>query len=317
MGIIAIDLKSTSLTSAALGQTGKILDMENVNIKGLKGSEVSSLIQKQIKKILNLFKNKPIEIKSIGISVPGIYFSKTGTVWAPNIPEWKNYPLRQELFNFFIDYNIRVKIASNRTCDILGEMWLGAAKGSKNAIYLSIGNGIGAGVLIDGKILHGFNDGVGAVGWLALDQPFKESYNAKGCFEYLASGVGILNAAAELISKSKNYSGSLKKKTIEQLTFNDIIEAYKLKDSIAVKVIHQTIEYWGMAVANIISLFNPEIVIFGGILFGPAIVFLDDIKNEARKWAQPIFIEKVKFLGSKLGANAGLFGAGHLAMKKF
>jgi glucokinase len=317
LGIIAIDLKSTSLTSAALGQTGKILDMDNINIKGLKGIEVSNLIQKQIKKLLNTFKNRPIEIKSIGISVPGIYFSKSGTVWAPNIPEWENYPLRQELFNFFIDHNIRVKIASSRTCDILGEMWLGAAKGSKNAIYLSLGNGIGAGVLIDGKILHGFNDGVGAVGWLALDQPFKESYKSKGCFESLASGVGILNATIELINKNKKYSGALKKKNIDQLTFNDIIEAYRLKDSVAVKVIHQSIEYWGMAVANMISLFNPEIVILGGILFGPALVFLDDIKNETRKWAQPIFIEKVKFLGSKLGANAGLFGAGHLAMKKF
>ena len=72
-----------------------------------------------------------------------------------------------------------------------------------------------------------------------------------------------------------------------------------------------------MAVANMISMFNPEIVIFGGPLFGPALIFLEDIKAEAKKWASPIFISKVKFLGSKLGANAGLFGAGHLAMKKF
>ena len=317
MGIIAIDLKSTGLTTAALGKTGKILEMENISIKDLKGNEVSILIQKQIKRILNLFKNRPIEIKSVGISVPGIFFSKTGTVWAPNIPGWQNYPLRQELFNLFIDYNVHVKIASKRTCDILGEMWLGAAKGSKNAVYLSVGSGIGAGVLIDGKILHGFNDGVGAVGWLALDRPFKETYQSRGCFEFLASGKGILNATAELIAKTKSYSGSLKKKNIDQLTFNDIIEAYKLKDTIAVKVIHQSIEFWGMAVANLISSFNPEIIIFGGTLFGPALIFLDDIKTEARKWAQPIFIEKVKFLGSKLGANAGLFGAGHLAMKKF
>jgi glucokinase len=317
LGIIAIDLKSTGITSAVLGQTGKILDIDNVNINSLKGNEVSGLIQKQIKKLLNAFKNRPIEIKSIGISVPGIYFSKSGIVWAPNISGWENYPLRQELLNFFIDYNMHVKIASNRTCNILGEMWIGAAKGSKNAIYLSIGNGISAGVLIDGKILHGFNDGVGAVGWLALNQPFDISYKAKGCFEYLASGTGILSTTSELIAKRKNYSGVLKKKNRGQLTFNDIIEAYKLKDPIAVKVIHKSIEYWGIAIANMISLFNPEIIIFGGMLFGPALIFLDDIMNEARKWAQPIFTEKIKFLGSKLGANAGLFGAGHLAMKKF
>ncbi|MCL5028037.1 MAG: ROK family protein [Bacteroidetes bacterium] len=317
MAIIAIDLMSTSLTVAALGKTGKIIEMETASIKGLKGNEVSIVIQKNIKKILNNFKNKPIEIKSAGLSVPGIYFSKTGTAWAPNIPGWENYPIKQELFELLIEQNIYIKIASKRTCDILGEMWLGAAKGSKNAVYLSIGSGIGAGVLIDGKILHGFNDGVGAVGWLALERPFKDIYKSRGCFENLASGTGIVNTTLELISKNKNYSGSLKKKSVEQLTANNIIDAYKLKDPIAVKVIQQCVEYWGMAAANLISSFNPEIVILGGPLFGPGLIFLDDIKTEAKKWAQPIFIEKVKFLGSKLGANAGLFGAGHLAMKKF
>ncbi len=317
MAIIAIDLMSTSLTVAALGKTGKIIEMETGSIKGLKGNEVSSVIQKNIKKILNNFKNKPIEIKSAGLSVPGIYFSKTGTAWAPNIPGWENYPIKQELFELLIEQNIYIKIASKRTCDILGEMWLGAAKGSKNAVYLSIGSGIGAGVLIDGKILHGFNDGVGAVGWLALERPYKDMYKSKGCFEYHASGYGMVNLAVELISKNKNYSGSLKKKAIEQLTTHDVIEAYKLKDPVAVKVIQQCVEYWGMAAANLISSFNPEIVILGGPLFGPGLIFLDDIKTEAKKWAPPIFIDKVKFLGSKLGANAGLFGAGHLAMKKF
>ncbi len=317
MATIAIDLLSTSLTVAALGKSGKIIEMETISIKGLKGAEVSLLIQKQIKKILNTFRNKPIEIKSVGISIPGIYFSKNGTAWAPNIPGWENYPIRQDLFGFLVEQNIHVKIASKRTCDILGEMWLGAAKGSKNAVYLSIGRGIGAGVLIDGKILHGSNDGVGAVGWLALEKPFKEIYKSKGCFEFLASGTGIISAALESISKSKGYNGTLKRKNSDQLTANDIVDAYKLKDPVAVKIIHQSIEYWGMAAANLICSFNPEIVIFGGPLFGPSLIFLDDIKTEAKKWAQPIFIDKVKFLGSKLGANAGLFGAGHLAMKKF
>lgn len=317
MGIIAVDLKSTNLTVAALGKTGKILEMENVGLKDMQGNEISILIQKQIKRILNLFKNRPIEIKSIGISVPGVYFSKTGTVWAPNISGWENYPIRQDLFDLFVDYNVHVKIASQRSCDILGEMWLGAAKGSKNAVYLSIGRGVGAGVLIDGKILHGFNDGVGAVGCFALDRPFREVYQPTGCFEFLASGKGILNSSIEFIAKAKNYNGSLKKKKADQLKFIDIIEAYKLKDPIAVKVIHQSIEFWGMSVANIICSFNPEIIIFGGNIFGPALIFLDDIKTEAKKWAPPVFTEKVKFLGSKLGANAALFGAGHLAMKKF
>ncbi len=317
MGLIAVDLNSTSVTSAALGKTGKILQKEKVSIENLSGSQVSDLIQVQIRKILKSFEQKPIQIKSAGVSVPGIYYSKIGNVWAPNIPGWENYPLRKEMNQLLIEHNILVKIASKRTCDILGEQWLGAAKKTKNAVYLSVGKGIGAGILIDGKILHGFNDGVGAIGWMALGHRYCEEYKARGCLEYYTSAPGILNSVKVEIASSKKYSGMLKKKDSGELIIADIFRAYELNDPIARKVLNRTITFWGIATANLISLFNPEIIIFGGSLFGPALKFLDNIRSEAEKWAQPIFMDKVKFVSSQLGASAALFGAGHLALRKF
>jgi glucokinase len=216
-----------------------------------------------------------------------------------------------------MDQNIRVKIASKRTCDILGEKWLGAAKKSRNAIYLSIGSGIGAGVLIDGKILHGFNDGAGAAGWLAMDKHFNDFYKARGFFEYKASGNGILASVREELEINKKYKGLLTQKKISELTVADVFTAFEKNDKIALKILRECIKYWGIASANLISLFNPEIIIFGGSLFGPAFRFIEDIRAEAEKWAQPIFMKDVKFTKSFLGADAGLFGAGHLAMKKF
>ncbi len=317
MAIIAIDLMSNCVTSAALSKSGKVLFRETASLENLEGSNVSLLFQNQIKKIFDLFEHKPLEIKSIGIAVPGIFYSKTGNVWAPNIPGWNNYPLRKELNYLFVEKKILVKIASKRTCDILGEKWLGIAKKSRNAIFLSIGRGIGAGVLIDGRILHGFNDGVGAVGWLAINRQFKEIYRVRGCFENLASAKGLLNTTKEYILKNKNIKGYFKKLDIYSITTNDIFQAYKENDPIAKKVLKESIELWGIATANLISLFNPELIIFGGSLFGPALQFLEDIKLEASKWAQPLFMNEVKFVASKLGANAGLFGAGHFAIKKF
>ncbi len=317
MALIALDLMSNQMTGAALSKTGKILFQETVSLENLEGHAVSLLIQNEIKKITNRFENKPLQINGIGIAVPGIYHSKSGTVWAPNISGWQNYPLKKDLNYIFAEQKILVKIASKRTCDILGEKWLGAAKKTKNAIFLSIGSGIGAGVLIDGKILHGFNDGVGAAGWLALTRPFKEEYSSRGCLEYLASRKGILNCAREAMLKNPNFGRTLKQKDINKLNINDVFEAYENKDPLAQKVMKEAIEIWGMTAANLISLFNPEIIIFGGTLFGPALRFLDEIKAEAEKWAQPLFMENVHFVSSKLGANAGLYGAGHLAMKKF
>ncbi len=316
MAVIAIDLMSTSVTCAVLGKSGKVFTQENYSLENLEGHAVSLLIQKQIKKLLETYSNKSIQIHSVGISIPGIYKSKIGRAWAPNIQGWSNYPIKQEM-SYFTERNINVKIASKRTCDMLGEKWLGAAKKSRNAIYLSIGRGIGAGVLIDGKIVHGFNDGAGAVGWLALDKPFRDEYKSKGYLEYTASSKGILNSIKENILTGNVPSTVLKKKDVTQIKIEDIFVALKMNDPMAVKVIDEAIISWGMAAANLVSLFNPELIIFGGALFGPAAQLISKIKEEADKWAPPFFTENVKFVQSMLGANAGLFGAGHLAIKKF
>jgi glucokinase len=316
LSVVAVDLLSTNVTCAVLGKSGKVLLQENSSLENLEGYAVSLLIQNQIKKLLDSFENKPLQPRSVGISIPGIYYSKTGTAWAPNIPGWTNYPIKKDM-SVFSEQNIVVKIGSKRTCDILGEKWLGAAQKSRNAIFLSIGSGIGAGILIDGKIVHGFNDGAGAAGWMAIELPHKDEYKAKGCFEYHASAKGILNSVKEQLLKGNSNSPYLKKKDINQIRIEDVHTAYKLNDQIAIKVFDEAIIYWGMAAANIINLFNPELIIFGGSLFGPAVQFLERIKEESNKWCQPVFAESVKFLGSKLGANAGLFGAGHLALKKF
>jgi glucokinase len=314
LAAIAVDLQSSRVTCAAVSKSGLILEKETIDINNLGGTEVSQLIQQRMKKIIVNFIDKPIQIKSAGIGVPGIYFSKTGEVWAPNIPGWQNYNLKKDMNNFLIEHKILVKIASKRTCDILGERWLGAAKKSRNAIFLSVGTGIGAGIMMDGKILHGFNDGAGAAGWMTFNPPFKEEYRTKGCLEFLASGKGLIDLLCKTIREKENYNGILKSE--DKLTFQDIFKAYEMKDPAAREVIKTAIEVWGMAAANLINLFNPEILIFGGALFGPALRLVPEIKHEAGKWAHPLFFEKIKFLPSQLGENAGLLGAGHLALKK-
>jgi glucokinase len=115
------------------------------------------------------------------------------------------------------------------------------------------------------------------------------------------------------MESESSYDGVLRQ-FVEQLTAAEIFAAYEHNDPIADRVIENAIELWGMAAANLVSLFNPELVVFGGGVFGPAIKFLDRIRAEARRWAQPIAIEEVRFVGSALGSDAQLYGAGRLAM---
>jgi glucokinase len=310
MAVIGFDLGGTKLASAVFSDYGKIIIKENIFLEKRKGSEVGELLKELTNKYLKNFN----DIESIGISVPGISYSKTGKVWAPNIPGWEDYPLLNDIEQV-TEEKVKVTIDSDRACYILGEVWQGNAKGCKDAIFLAVGTGIGAGILVNGEILRGSNDIAGAIGWLALDKPFLEKYISCGCFEYYASGEGLAKVGKEYLHKDINYEGILNVKKENHITAHDIFEAYDQKDPIAEKVIKQAIEFWGMATANLVSLFNPEKIIFGGGVFGPAVKFLNDIMAEAKKWSQPISIKQVKLVGSKLGGDAGLFGAGYLALK--
>ncbi len=311
MPVIGLDLGGTKLSGAIFSNEGEILHKENLQLEKRQGKEVGELIKSMLQDLLT----KNDDVKAIGVCVPGISYLKTGRVWAPNIPGWEDYPLMEEIKSVINDDRININIDSDRSCYILGEVWQGAAKGCKDAIFLAVGTGIGAGILIDGKAVRGSNDIAGAIGWLALDKPYFDKYKSCGCFEYHASGEGLVRVAKEFLNLDENYNGKLKEKNIDELNTRDIFEGYKEKDSISVKVIKQAIEFWGMTAANLISLFNPEKIIFGGGVFGPALSLLDEIMDEARKWAQPISINQVKLEGSKLGGDAGLLGAGYLALQ--
>lgn len=315
MYVIGIDLGGTKLATAIFNTKGETIYKENSPLEKRTGVNVSELIKTQINKFVYKASRERMEINSIGICVPGIYWSKTGRVWAPNIPGWADYPLLDDLNSILKDSKIKIQIDSDRSCYILGETWQGAAKGCNDAIFLSVGTGIGAGILIDGRILRGSNDIAGAIGWMALNQPFFSKYIECGCFEYHSSGEGMVRIAKEILSENKNYSGILKRKNIDDIATHDIFEAYKLNDHIAIEIINLCIQFWGMAVANLVSLFNPEKIIFGGGVFGPALQFLDLIMAEAKKWSQPISINQVTLVGSSLGGDAGLIGAGYLALR--
>ena len=245
--------------------------------------------------------------------VPGISYSSEGTVWAPNIPGWDNYPLFDEVRA--IAGNLPVKIDSDRACYMLGELWKGNAKACNNAIFMAIGTGIGAGILVNGEIFRGSNDIAGSIGWMGLNKPYKSKYKECGCFEYHASGEGIAKVAGEYISQQSSYKGQLARKKNSKISSYDVMDAFNNGDLLAQEVINECIEYWGMAVANMVSIFNPEKIILGGGLFGPAKSLIPEIKKEAEKWAQPISIKHVILDHSALGSDAGVYGAAYMALK--
>ena len=311
MPILAIDLGGTKLAAAVFTEDGELLAEKKIALEKRKGAEVGALITQQIANNLASQKLQRQPITSVGISVPGISHKKGETVWAPNIPGWENYPLLQEIKS--VASNIPVSIDSDRACYILGEYWKGAAKECTDAIYLAVGTGIGAGILTDGKVLRGYNDVAGAVGWMALKSPYINEYKECGCFETMASGEGITKLATTILLKKRDYNGKLK--TIDNLKAADVFNAYEEGDLVAKKIFDQCIELWGMAIANLVSIFNPQKIILGGGVFGPAIRFIPAISKEAFNWAQPVSMQQVVIEASALGNRAGLYGAAFIALQ--
>ncbi len=308
MTVVAADLGGTKLAVAAFTDDGKVIVRENISLAGREGSAVGSLIAEHLVRLSAEHKSD-----AAGVCVPGLYRAGRGTVWAPNIPGWDDYPLLDELRSA-LGKRVHVTIDSDRAAYILGETWQGDARGARDAIFLAVGTGIGAGILSGGKVLRGHGDVGGAIGWLAVDRPFRPRYIQHGCFEDQASGPGLVRVAHDLMRADGAYAGSLRQKEEEKLDAAAIFAAYDANDTIAMQVVDNAIELWGMATANLVSLFNPEIVVFGGGIFGPAAKFLDRIRAETRRWAQPIAIEEARLVVSALGGDAGLIGAGRLAM---
>lgn len=314
MSILGIDLGGTKLALALFSEDGEILHRVTAPLKGRQGSEAGSLIIDTTGAMIDYAARNGEKVLSVGISVPGISRSASGTVWAPNIKGWDDYPLLKEVTTAFP--GIPVTVDSDRACYISGEVWLGNAKNCRDAVFLAVGTGIGAGILINGQILRGSHDIAGAIGWMALSGEYDENVRECGCFETYASGAGIAKQARLALEKLKPSDNSIMSgKEISEVDTREVFDAFDKGDFVAKAVIEKAIRYWGMATANIVSLFNPEKIIFGGGVFGPALRFLPLIEKEARKWAQPISITQVSLVGSALAGDAGVYGAGYLALK--
>ena len=311
--LVAIDLGGTKLAGAIFSKNGQPIEMEVQSIAGLPGREVGRSVAEQVRSWCERSDSEFQKVEAVGISVPGIYNAGEGTVWAPNIAGWESYPLLEEIQNQLGD-RIPVRIESDRNCYIRGEVWQGNAKGSRDAIYVAVGTGIGAGIMAGGRVLDGVGHSAGSIGWMALDRPFRSEYGKYGCFEYHASGSGLARIARQRVERKEHYDGALKREKLSKLTAEHVFEAYQEDDPIAIDVVTEAIRFWGMAVANLISIFNPGTIVLGGGVFDSAAPLLQDIQTEARRWAQPIAMDQVTIGLSGLGGEAGLYGAAHLAL---
>ncbi len=330
-----IDVGGTKISSALFDAEGALLDKEKLSLHKAGGDLAADQIAAEILRLEARARDGGGELVAVGVSVPGIVYSESGEVWAPNIRGWDRFPLRERLLSKVpavfgpgpgsegrpdeepartAAEAFRLVIESDRSAYVSGEAWRGAAAGAKNAVFLAVGTGIGAGILCGGRLVHGAEDIAGAVGWFGLDREFKPSYAMMGCFEAEASGNSVGRKARELVrSGRKSMMKDLAGGDLERITAETVAAAARRKDAAALEVVGEAAGWLAMGVANIVSILNPEAVILGGGLFQAPDVFLEPVRLGFRKWAQPLAAKNVRIEASALGEDAGLFGCGKLA----
>ncbi len=250
-------------------------------------------------------------LEAVGICVPGAVVPEDGSVWAPNIPGWDHYPLLNKLR---AASSLRFTVADDRAAYILGEHWRGAARDARNAVFLAIGTGIGAGLLVGGRVASGAHGVAGAVGWFALNPEFRPGYAERGCFETESSGDSVGRAAREALRAGAGDAMlRIAGGSIDAVSAAAVVDAAGRGDPAAVAILRNASDYIAMAVANIVSLLDPEVVVFGGGLMTGAPGILESVRRDFRRWAQPLAAGRVRLALSELGDDAGLFGAGRLA----
>jgi glucokinase len=248
------------------------------------------------------------EVVGIGLGAPGPIDIGKGVVrLTPNLG-WRNYPLRERASEAV---GLPAVLDNDANCAIFGEWWRGAAREAEIVIGLTIGTGIGGGIVLGGQIFHGASDIAGEIGHMTIDSTGRRCKCGNyGCLEAYASGTAIAERAVEgieagALSRLGAYVGG----DLSAITAQIVYDAARDGDEYAQEVIRDTARFLGAGVANLINIFNPEIVVIcGGVTAAGARLF-HPLGSEVARRAFKAAVERCEIVPGKLTDTAGVFGA--------
>ena len=251
------------------------------------------------------------EVKFIGVGSPGSVNVRTGIVQGscPNIPNWVGFHLRDRLAERL---NLPVIVDNDANCAALAEFRFGAGQGYRHIICLTIGTGIGGGLIIDGKLFHGADYSAGEIGHMLLTN----GDNLAGDKRFLESVVSAPAILAEmrrrLTEEMTPAFEAIIGDDLEKLTMRRIFNAVRRGDRLAPEVFRQKAKILGTALASLVNAFNPELVILGGGVAEGGTVFVDIVRETIMAESLPVAAQALAVVPAKLGNAAGFIGAAFL-----
>ena len=311
---IGIDVGGTNVKIALVDDNGKIIYSNSVPTYAKMGYEYTvNNIKQAIKDLMKETNTTPSDIEGIGFDFPGQVDCKTGVVkLAPNIPGWVNVPIAQMIED---EFHIPTRIDNDVRCAALGELKFGAGRGCENFICITVGTGIGSGIVINGKVVRGATNAAGELGHIKLQMNGGPICGCgdTGCLEAFASGPAIVAMAQEYIKGGKSTKiREMAAVEVGEITPYMVAKAAEEGDPVAKRIFEIVGEYIGIGLTSVINLLNPERVIIGGGVAESGELLLGPIRKTIKERAMVVAGNAVEIVPAQLGNSAGVIGASML-----
>jgi glucokinase len=311
---IGIDLGGTNIKFGVVSDSGKVLH------KGMLSAQVSlgrdailSNLNRAVEQSLAFARKNKIRVRGIGIGSPGTVNLRSGKIEGscPNLPQMLGVNLKKGLSERF-DYPIHVDNDANLMA--LAEFNFGAAKGFEDVLCLTLGTGIGGGIILDGELFHGSSFAGAEFGHMTIHYNGREcNCGGIGCLEMYASAPAMVRDTKRLLRRDRgSLIHELTGGDLSRLTTEVIFRAEKKGDALASRVISQACAYLGAGIASAVNLINPQVVVIGGGVSQGGQSFIRRIEKEVKRRAFPSATKRLKVVKAKLGNDAGFIGAATL-----
>lgn len=311
--ILGIDLGGTSVKLAILTEEGEVQQKWSIETNTLDGGKqiVPDIIE-SVHHHLDLYQMDATDFVGIGMGSPGAVDRIKGTVTGAFNLNWKKkQEVKKTIENalqipFFIDNDANVAA--------LGEKWKGAGADNKDVVFITLGTGVGGGIIANGALVHGVADSGGEIGHITIDPGgFECSCGKRGCLETVASATGILNLARKY---SDEFAGDSTLKNMiddgRQITAKVVFDQAKEEDEFAKMVVDRFAYFLGLACSHIGNMLNPQYIVIGGGVSNAGEFLIEQVRHYFEEYSFPNVRNTTKIRRAELGNDAGVIGAGYL-----
>jgi len=308
--VLAIDLGGTKILAAVISSRGQVVAGEYYLTLADEGPQaVINRIFSAVDCLLSLGNIDLSQLDSISIAAAGAIDIGKGLVTSsPNLPGWHNVPLRDIVKE---KYKVNTFLLNDTSAAALGEHRFGAGKGVNNLVYLTVGTGIGGGIIINGKLYSGASGSAGELGHMTIDVNGPRcNCGSIGCLEMLASGTAVAREAIRRITCGEKSSLiEIVEGKIGNITAEKVGEAAQGGDSLALEVILEAATYLGIGMVNLVNIFNPEMIVVGGGMAKMGDLLLEPARQVVRERAFSLSAQAMRIVPAQLGDNSGVLGA--------